>query len=143
MKRTLLITSALAVGLALLSASWTTAAAVTKAQCESRATECLGGCAAIDSNKTTYGSCVNRCDRNRTSCLDLATNPPSAKTTKEPGGKGTAPGFKGQGIVAPSGTAGIKQPSPGLGPSAPILKSPGTFQTTPSGPIHKSPGGIR
>lgn len=140
MRKALLIATTLAVGLALLPGSWTPAAAATQAQCESRATECLGGCAAIDSNKSTYGSCVNRCDRNRTSCLSSASRP-SAKTTMEP--SGTTPGFKGRGTVAPSGTAGFKQPSPGPSPSAPNFKSPGTFQTAPGAPIVKSPGAFK
>ena len=58
---------------ALSAAAANSASAVTKGQCETIATNCLGICAGFDlstaEGNTQYGKCVNRCDGRRGSCL--------------------------------------------------------------------------
>jgi hypothetical protein len=61
---------------ALTAATANSASAVTQQQCEGFATQCLGDCAGIDistsKGNSAYGSCMNRCDRNRTWCMNEA-----------------------------------------------------------------------
>jgi hypothetical protein len=49
----------------------------TQEQCEKGATDCLAGCASIDTTtkvgQTIYNRCVPKCDRQRNSCLLFST----------------------------------------------------------------------
>ena len=78
MTRLPLLTSLLVA--ALMAAAANSASAATQQQCEGYATQCLGDCAGIDistpKGNNAYGSCVNRCDRNRTWCLNDAAKAP-------------------------------------------------------------------
>lgn len=144
------ITEPASVGLALLlvAAVWepvlgaSNTGGMTQAQCDDQGVTCGGIC---DTGFESYDTktrvrlqnqCRSRCSKMWAQCVIAAAGPSSNAAPKGTSGKGA----KVPALHQPTGTL---QRLPPPGPSAPILKTPGTLQTTPSGPILKSPGGIR
>lgn len=106
-----------------ISCSAGAASAATAQQCETRATNCLGNCAGIDSASSAYGRCVDKCDGARTACMDSASTGAKGTLTVNPGpGKPPKAGLPTTTGASPSGI----KPATSSPPKAPV----GT--TTPS-----------
>lgn len=134
--------ASVALALLLLASAWQPAQAEKMAQCDSASLTCdeicTSGFESYDAatRARLQGQCYRRCANMWKRCMTTGLSTPKANApTKDTGG--TTKGTKVPGLHPPAGTL---QRLPPPGPGAPILKSPGTLQTTPGGPILKSPG---